>query len=122
MADKKIKVIFAGAELNPLAKVGGLADVLGSLPKALSNIGVEISIFLPFYGFLNKIIKAKLIKKSLAMEIEGREVHFDLYQTSLPDSKVKVFLVKHKIFFGKDIYLDVTQGHLPRSKRDLSNV
>jgi len=48
MLNKKIKIVFIGAELNPLIKVGGLADVMGALPKALSKLGVEVLIILPF--------------------------------------------------------------------------
>ena len=121
MVEKKIKVIFAGAELSPLAKVGGLADVLGSLPKALIKIGVDVSIFLPFYSFLAKKVKTKLVKKSLLVEIDGEGVKFDVYQTYLPKSKVKIFLVKHNLFSGKDVYLPV-QKKLGKNKKELGNV
>ena len=43
----KIKVLFVAAELNPIAKVGGLADVIGALPKALTWLGVDIRIVIP---------------------------------------------------------------------------
>ncbi len=44
-----MKVIYTSAECFPVAKVGGLADVVGSLPKYLAKIGVEASVVIPAY-------------------------------------------------------------------------
>ncbi len=44
-----MKVFFTSAECFPMAKVGGLADVVGSLPKYLAGIGVETSVVIPAY-------------------------------------------------------------------------
>lgn len=44
-----MKVFYTSAECFPVAKVGGLADVVGSLPKYLKKIGVETSVVIPAY-------------------------------------------------------------------------
>lgn len=44
-----MKVAFVASEAAPFAKTGGLADVVGSLPKALMNLGVDISVFMPLH-------------------------------------------------------------------------
>ena len=46
-------VLFVSAEVAPFAKVGGLADVAGSLPKALRQAGVDVRVVMPLYGFLD---------------------------------------------------------------------
>ncbi len=48
-----MKVLLASAEAVPFAKVGGLADVLGSLPGALRKAGIDARVIIPGYGFIN---------------------------------------------------------------------
>jgi starch synthase len=44
-----MKILFVSPEVVPFAKTGGLADVAGSLPKALNEIGHDIRVFMPRY-------------------------------------------------------------------------
>ena len=44
-----MKVLFVASECAPLVKTGGLADVVGALPKALAAAGLEVRILLPGY-------------------------------------------------------------------------
>ena len=49
-----MKILFASAEVAPFAKVGGLADVVGSLPQALHALGHEVAVALPLYGTIDR--------------------------------------------------------------------
>jgi starch synthase len=44
------RVLFVASEVFPLAKTGGLADVAGALPAALSRLGADVRIMLPGYS------------------------------------------------------------------------
>ncbi len=49
MKKGKLKIAMIAAEMFPLAKVGGLADVLGSLSEVLSEAGHRVVVILPHY-------------------------------------------------------------------------
>ncbi|TAM78819.1 MAG: glycogen synthase GlgA [Acidobacteria bacterium] len=44
-----MKIVFVASEGVPYSKTGGLADVVGALPKALASLGYEVEVFLPRY-------------------------------------------------------------------------
>ncbi len=48
-----MKICFITSECVPFVKTGGLADVSGSLPEALANLGVEVVLFLPRYDSID---------------------------------------------------------------------
>jgi len=44
-----VKIVFVASEGVPYSKTGGLADVVGALPKALAALGFELQVILPRY-------------------------------------------------------------------------
>jgi starch synthase len=53
MTENPLKILFVSAEAVPFAKVGGLADVAGSLPKALRSLGHDVRLMIPRYGTIS---------------------------------------------------------------------
>lgn len=49
-----MRVLLLAAEFAPLAKVGGLGDVVGELPFALKSLGVDIRVYLPFHQSIDR--------------------------------------------------------------------
>ncbi len=96
-----MRILIVAAEAAPIAKVGGMGDVVGALPKVLREMGHDVRIFMPYYGFLpDKIdIPADPIWKSSAMFNQ-----FAVYETVLPGSDVPLYLFGHPVFDPRRIY------------------
>lgn len=57
-----MKVLHVGAEVFPLVKTGGLADVLGALPQALIALGAEVRLLLPgLPAFADAVLHQKTV-------------------------------------------------------------
>ncbi|TJY44488.1 glycogen synthase GlgA [Cohnella pontilimi] len=56
-----MRVLFAASEAVPLVKTGGLADVVGALPKALAKRGVDVTVMLPKYGEISKDVTDRAV-------------------------------------------------------------
>ena len=52
-----MKVLFVASEAAPFIKTGGLADVMGALPKALQALGVEPALVIPDYEGVGEAYK-----------------------------------------------------------------
>jgi starch synthase len=96
-----MRILFVAAEVAPLAKVGGMGDVVGSLPKVLKQLGHDVRIFMPYYGFLgDKIeIPQEPIWWGYAMFQD-----FAVYETQLPGTDVPLYLFGHPAFDPRHIY------------------
>ena len=49
-----MKIVMAAAECAPFAKAGGLADVIGALPRELARLGHEVQVILPKYSLIHE--------------------------------------------------------------------
>lgn len=87
-----MKILFASAEVTPIVKVGGLADVVGALPKALHVRGHDVRIVIPKYAAIdqNKFPSEHRLE-SFTIPWRGRSVAVHLDQGVLPHSVVPVY-------------------------------
>jgi starch synthase len=90
-------VLMVAAEATPFAKTGGLADVLGALPKALHQLGLQVSLLLPRY----RGTPAGEPFISFTARIGGQAVKGRIEQTILPGSTVPVFLAVNDHYYGR---------------------
>jgi starch synthase len=98
-----MKLLFVASECTPIAKVGGLGDVIGALPKALAELGLDVRIALPKYKIIDE---KKYPFRLITSRIKIKNDLINIYQGFLPDSKVPVYLLENEKYFGEDgVYL-----------------
>jgi len=80
------KVLSVASECVPLVKTGGLADVVGALPKALAPHGVDTKVLLPGYGSVLKACKTKPVAKlNMGRLLEAQHEDLSLLILDAPD-------------------------------------
>ena len=88
------KILFVTSEAHPLIKTGGLADVSGSLPKALAELGVDVRLIMPNYQAIKTT--EEIYYKST---VRVNNTDANILETRLPGTKVIVWLVDCPEFF-----------------------
>lgn len=96
-------ILLAASEVVGYSKTGGLADVAGSLPRALAERGHRCTVFTPLYG-CSRHGKAHLEATDITftLPVGERGVFGRLWRSTLPDSNVTVYLVEQPDFFERD--------------------
>ena len=102
-----MRVVFATAEVSPIAKTGGLGDVCGSLPKELARLGHDVTVFMPFYRqakqyFAREGIEPELVVPSTWISWATWIADIVFYKTTLPGSDVPVILVANDYYFDRE--------------------
>ena len=96
-----LRILMCASEAIPFVKTGGLADVVGSLPKALKKQGCDVKIFLPLYRAI-KQTKFKLELCSDKIFIPVGVHHFTGYiWKSKTEEGIEVFFLEKDEFFDR---------------------
>jgi starch synthase len=99
MAGKSLKVLYLAAEAVPFAKVGGLADVAGSLPGAIRALGHDIRLMIPRYGTIRSDqFELEKIGEPFPIPLGPGEEHVHLVGTTT--GEVPAYLVWNEQYFS----------------------
>lgn len=98
---KPLKVLFGASEVVPFSKTGGLADVSGALPLALSELGMEVKVITPLYRKKTDFEKTKPHSK-VKIEMGNKKISVDIRQANFPGTGVTCLLVDYPEYFGRD--------------------
>ena len=106
-----MRIAMMSYEVYPFVKVGGLADVLGSLPKYLERLSsrsgsqpMEIDIYMPYHRAVSKNAKPfgysiEKIGSPFPVPFMQTIQEVQLYRSRLPDSDVNVYFIGNDHFF-----------------------
>ena len=101
----KMKVLMVSAEVEPFAKTGGLGDVVGSLPKALNENGMDTRVIMPLYGKIaDKFRKNMKYLGFIYVDVGWRHQYCGVF--SLVHQYVTYYFVDNEFYFNRGDFYD----------------
>lgn len=102
---------FVASECVPFSKTGGLADVVGALPRALANLGHQVSIYLPRYK-QTKLPDAQTVVRSITVPFDDR-YRFCSVVSAGEMHGVRFYFVDYPPYFDRDALYGTPSGDYP---------
>lgn len=100
MHERPLKILFLAAEAVPFAKVGGLADVAGSLPQAIRALGHDVRLMMPRYGTIrSNQFHFEKIGEPFPVPVGPGQEHVHLIGSTL-DGEVPIYLIWNESYFS----------------------
>lgn len=108
-----MNVLFISPEIEPIAKVGGLADVIGALPRKLINLGCDVRVVIPFYRDARQNIEnLRLSPTRLGEEIitciDWLPVKGEAHEISIHG--VQVYLLRNDALYDREYIYSAPEG------------
>ena len=105
-----LKVLFLSSEVAPFAKTGGLADVSGSLPKALKALGMDIRLALPYYRMIKDgSFEVEILFEDIATPLRSDILRDDIYVTWM-EGDIPVYLINKDEYFDRASLYGTSKG------------
>jgi starch synthase len=111
-----LSVCLLSAEVAPLSKTGGLADVAGALAKFLAAAGHDVRLFTPLYASIDRTrfsMRPLEGLQQVPLHVGPHHYAFSVATTPLPDSGAAVYLIDCPVLYGRPvIYTTDPDEHL----------
>jgi starch synthase len=104
-------IAFVASEGVPFSKTGGLADVVGALPRALAALGHQVSVYLPRYR-QTKLTDPATVVRSITIPFDD-EYRFASVVTGGTLSGVRFYFIEYPEFFDRDALYGTPAGDYP---------
>jgi len=103
-----MNIIFVASEVAPYAKTGGLADVAGSLPKFLAQLGHNVCVFMPFYRHVKQSRHEFTdTGKTFSVVMGDRLIDGKIFTSKMPNSDVPIYFIANDHYFDRaELYMD----------------
>jgi len=97
-----VRILAVASEAVPFAKTGGLADVVGALPRALAARGHDVRVVMPRYRHIDvKKERLRLVLPEVLVHFPVRLVRGRIFEGNLPNSSVPVYFVDSPDLFAR---------------------
>lgn len=94
------KILFVASEGVPFIKTGGLADVVGSLPKCIDKQYFDVRVILPKYTCMKQEMKDKLTYKThFYMDFHWKEEYVGILEAEVDG--VKYYFIDNESYFNE---------------------
>lgn len=99
-----MNIVFVSSEASPYCKSGGLGDVAGSLPAALSRQkNVNVSVFLPYYRTIKQNDEFEITNVcSFYVDLSWRHQYVGLYKAKTKEKNLNVFFIDNDYYFDRE--------------------
>lgn len=98
------KILCVASECTPFAKTGGLADVMGALPKYYDKKKIDVRVMLPGYRIIPEEYKKMMTKKiHYQMDIANEMHQVDVYELKF-NNIIYYFIFNNYFFLGDSLY------------------
>ncbi len=104
-------IAFAASECVPFSKTGGLADVVGALPRALAALGHQVSVYLPLYR-QTKLNDPHTVVRSVTVPFDDK-YRFCSLVTDGTKAGVKYYFVDYPPYFDREALYGSSAGDYP---------
>jgi starch synthase len=95
-----MNILFAASESAPFVKTGGLADVIGSLPKELKRQGIDVRVMLPKYEDIPQVYKESMHTiTSFEVTLGWRKQYFGIQ--SLEHEGITFYFADNEYYFKR---------------------
>ena len=104
-------IAFTASECVPFSKTGGLADVVGALPKALAQLGHQVTVYLPRYK-QTKLNDAQVVVRSITVPFDD-QYRFCSILAGSNQQGVQYYFVEYPPYFDRDALYGTPVGDYP---------
>ena len=100
--ERPLRVLILAAEIVPFAKVGGLADVVGALPKALQALGHDVRLAMPRYRQVDpQRFRLNTVINALSIDMGSFRVQVSVRQGEIGED-IPVYMIDAPRFFDRE--------------------
>ena len=112
-----MKILMISPEVSPHVKVGGLSDVVGSLPKELVKLGFEVKVVCPAFSSITN--REKWVARQDPLFVHLGAMHYaKVWEEAQDDARATYYFIEYDAYFNRPgVYTDAHGEGYPDNDR-----